>query len=350
MKQATSSSQHPPVAELRRPRGRFHGGGISLLTDPRVIAALRQETVIPGDGMVSELQKNPLISSSIRTTQSWSRIVYGEEGVLDEKIKKILESPSEGYNILHEILTSPQSIHKFAGASVCGFKNKVRRNAVENLNALCDAMHGLIETVEYARGRATFEILPSYYEQPMRGGEVVESLLESFNNFPRNDEDTLTNDELVVMLKKNPFMRRCVEDIQYWCTRIYGNPKILNRAIAVILEDPERGRLIVNIVATDPNVFGSLVGTNVCGIKNKERREAEDNVGNLYNSVYFFLTIVRSAKELITEEFLSRYTQIDQAQDQIPTAVAQDISSTRTERPPTPQQERPRSARMAFAL
>lgn len=351
MKQTTSSSRNINMAKRRRfcEQSRETSTSIDLC-----VTALSQEeeVTITGDGIVDELQKNPLIAAHVRTIQHLSRIVFGEKSVLDEKIKGILEDSSEGHKILYKLLLNPQSLHKFAGVSVCGFKNRARKNAIQNFDPLCDAINDLVKTLERQQDLMIAQIGQSSREQPIVGTQGVESLLKSFNYFRKKDGSLASND-ISEIFKKNPFIQRCIGDIQYWCTRVYGRPNILNKELTDLQTKPGAIYPLLDKIIGEPQSIHSFAGIEVCGIKNKARREAEASVQDLCDSVQFFDDVVKSAKKLMIAEYLESQKQTDRAQNQTPESSAQNILHTRAEHHPTSQQEHPRRARserVAFAL
>lgn len=351
MEHTASSSQPLSMAKLRRSSERS-ANEISASGDFCVTIASQEGATVASAGLIDKLQKNPLILSSMRTIQTLSGIVYGEQNILDEKVQKVLEDPSEGHKILQEILSAPESVHKFSGVKLCGFKSRKRKNALESFGHLCDAIGNLIKTVEHARRRATFEIPPGYYEQPMQNSEAVEDLLESFNRSLKSDCSSVSK-IMSHVLKNNLLTREYADNIRYLCVRVYGYPNVLEKEISAMCELPGAGESVIDILINNPQSIHSFAGIEICGIKNKARINAELGVWDLHNSVLLFDSIVKSARDLLTSEYLEQQKQADMIQNQTPETAEQNVCHTRTEPNLPPQQERPRrvpSERMAFAL
>ncbi|WP_208438190.1 BID domain-containing T4SS effector [Bartonella taylorii] len=349
MKKVSSSSTHLPMTEL----GESHEQSVrepSPSGDPHAIPASQEETILWDGEIIGELQKNPLVSAHINAVRNWSEIVFGKKGVLDTKIKKILENPPVSNRILWAIALNPQSIHQLAGKNICGFKNRARRNAAESLIPLHDAIYGLAKTSESARSRIISPMGQSCSEKTMEGAEAVETLLASCNHTKKM---RISDHEIVEILQQDPFIQKCEEEIRYWCTMVYGCPDVLIKKIADIRRDPLVGFDLLEDLANTPYRYHSLAGFGICCLKNRERRNAEFSVRHLHNCVYFFSKVIESAKELIQMEYLEQKEHTDISQNQTPEAVARNVQHTRAEHHPTPQQEQPRrvrSGRMALTM
>ncbi len=350
MKKVASSSTHLPMAEL----GESHEQSVreaSTSGDPHAIpASQEEETNLYDERIIGELQKNPLVAAHITAAKNWSEIVFGKKGVLDTRIKKILENPPVSNRILWAISLNPQSIHKLAGKSICGFKNRARRNATESLTLLHDAIYGLAKTAESARSRIISSMVQSGREKPIEGTEAVETLLTSCNNAKKM---RISDHEVLEILQQDPFIQKCEENIRYWCIMAYGHPDVLAKKIAQIRKDPSVGDALLEDLAYEPYMYHSLAGFGICCLKNRERRNAECNVPRLYEHVYFFSKVIESARKLIKMEYVEQQEHADIPQNQIPETVARNVQHARAEHHPTPQQEQPRrvgSGRVALAM
>ncbi|WP_208438189.1 hypothetical protein [Bartonella taylorii] len=77
MRKFTSSSTHLPMAGLREPHEQSDRE-VSPSGDPHaILASQEEETNFSDGGIVSELQKNPLVSIHVYTIKNWSEIVFG---------------------------------------------------------------------------------------------------------------------------------------------------------------------------------------------------------------------------------------------------------------------------------
>ncbi|WP_246786322.1 BID domain-containing T4SS effector [Bartonella taylorii] len=252
--------------------------------------------------------------------------------------------------ILCAISSNPQSIHKLAGQSICGFKTRARRNAMKSLTLLHDAIDGLAKTSESARSRIISSMGQSVREKPLEGVEAVESLLASYNHA----KETCTLDkEMITVLKKDPFIQKCEENIRYWCTMVFGHSNVLDEAIVDLRQNPDAVLDFLYQLKHTPGIYHSLAGFSICGFKNRERREAEANMEELMDCIQFYCGVVHSAKKFLQIEHCKRQKRAHMLQNQTSEAVARNVQHTRAEHHPTPQQEQPRrveSRRTALAM
>ncbi|WP_455465798.1 hypothetical protein [Bartonella sp. B39] len=100
MKKIAPSSTHLPMTELRESHEQSIREASTSENPHATPASQEEETNLSSRGIVDELQKNPLISAHVNAVRNWSEIVFGEKGVLDTTIEKILENPSGGSRIL----------------------------------------------------------------------------------------------------------------------------------------------------------------------------------------------------------------------------------------------------------
>lgn len=350
MKQMTSSSQGEDMSKSWKNHGQSAGGVVSF--EELHITAAPLEEATTSNAITDKLQNNLLISAHVKAVRHLSKTVFGKRGILDGKIEEILEDTSNGEELLRELSLSPEQIHKFAGVSVCGLRNKARKNAIEGLVPLCSAINGLIEAAKRTQNGDMFEIGQSSRKQSTEEAETVEDLPKPYK-CSQKKTDSLTDNEVFVLLKNNPFVQECMTEIEYLCVKVYGCSNALARQMDAIQRNPAITPSLLQYLANRPWCFHKLAGIDMCGMKNETRREAELSVQHLCERITYFSEVVKFARELVIAEHREQQEQVDRTQNQTQEAVAQNIHHTRAKHHPTPQQERsPRaeSKGMAFAL
>ncbi|WP_208436298.1 BID domain-containing T4SS effector [Bartonella phoceensis] len=351
MKKNFSSSAHFSIEESRGSSEQSVRGASVSGDLHTVIPALQEEETNHSErGIVDELQKNPLISVHVNAVRNWSEIAFGEEGICDEIITKILEDPSRGNRVLWAIALNPQSIYKLAGKNICGFNDRARKNAMEGLSFLHDAIYGLVKTSKHAHNRMESQRGQSDHEKPIQGIEAVESLLKSYKSVKKIDVfDKIT----IEVFKRNLFIQKRKEEINYWCVKVFGRSDVLNEAVDKVTQNPRKVFSLLRQLTHNPETYHSLAGFNMCGLKSKERKKAESNMAHLKNCLWSYSGILRSAKTFLQIEHSEQQERGDVLHNQTLAAVAQNIQHARAEHHSAPQQERPRrgeSGRMALAM
>lgn len=326
MKKTASLAPHLHLVGAEQSHERFvatspFGNLHHTTTSPEEIAAL-------SSGIKDKLQQRLLVSAHARVVKEYSLLVFGEPGVLDEKIREIIEHPSKGTRVIREILQNPQSLHRVAGVSVCGLKNRARRNAIKGVEPLCDALHNLMKTVEHAQNRPLFRMEQSGYQQPLENTSTTRDPLELCSRIEKK-KDFFATDEVLAALKEDSFVQKCVESIGYLCEKVYGCSDTLAQAIYVTQRDPNMGPYLLEQLKTKPQSFGKLAGMNMYGIKNRARREAEEHVKYLCDNFQFFSDVVGTLGPFIASVYEEQRRQIDGTQHQTQETIAQDIRRTR---------------------
>lgn len=350
MEKKTSPAPHLYVVESTQPHEQSTQG-TSQSESLRGTAASRSAIAILEKEITDKLQCDLLISMDARKVKELSQKVFGKRGVFDSRIEDLINNPSSGNRILHELLTNIQSVHKLPGVSVCGLKSGARKSSIRNISPLCSAVIDLMKTAEQAQNRALFGIGMGSPKHSVKDAEQAKKLLELFNRSTLK-KDFESNREAVAAVKKSPIVQKCVKNIQDCCTKVYGWPHVVDKLLDLMQRDPNMGRPFLHQIASSPQSFCKLNGVNVCGIKNKARREAEASIESLRDNLEFFSNVVRSIGSLVTIEQAEQRKQIDKEQNQ--EVLTQNIHHTRAEQHPTLHQGRPRKvsehSKLSFTL
>ncbi len=92
----------------------------------------------------NKLRKNADILRSEEKVQSLCQTVYGDSGILKNKMTAILENPERGSNFLVSLAKNPEKIGAFAGVKILGIRSDARKQAEENFWSLYDALEKFV--------------------------------------------------------------------------------------------------------------------------------------------------------------------------------------------------------------
>ncbi|WP_455479173.1 BID domain-containing T4SS effector [Bartonella sp. B23] len=109
----------------------------------------------------------------------------------------------------------------------------------------------------------------------------------------------LTKRQIFKKIQKNSTVQTCMDDIRYHCNLVYGNPGILNKQLAEIIENPKQGKDLSLNIAGNPTSISELAGREVFGIKSHARKRAQQNVHSLCDSVERFMGVVYALRNEI---------------------------------------------------
>ncbi|WP_406604130.1 BID domain-containing T4SS effector [Bartonella gliris] len=119
----------------------------------RVAPQQRTKAPLSNEEIANRALKDPLVKAYHGEVQHWSKIVFGNANVLQQKMQDILKDPTVGEQVSWDLAANPKSFHKLAGRNICGFKTGARRQAEEGLQHLCNALDGYTDAVKQTRER-----------------------------------------------------------------------------------------------------------------------------------------------------------------------------------------------------
>ncbi len=293
--------------------------------------------------LVDKVQCDPLVVAHAKSIMHWSLVVYGKKDILQKEMKDILKNPALGSELSWKIATDPLSVHKFAGINACGLKNKTRQNAEQAIMSLCGSIGDYTQAVKYKRDYLSSQTQQKSCEQPERHAATPQSLHKPLDHSER-DKGPLTNERIVEMFHGLSSIRIYEEQIKFWCTKVYGDSNVLTKKIMGIRKNPASGDDLLNQVTEDPASIHRLSGINICGLKNKARKKAENSISSLSNSIKLYSDAVKQAKEYIIKNHVKRQEFADTSQ------VTQTIHHTKERHHPTPPQEQTRKVERAKGI
>ncbi|KEC54049.1 BID domain-containing T4SS effector [Bartonella koehlerae] len=149
VKQAQENITHVPQAEARRYRQEREQRAERL---QQLHYHPERERQSPSNQeILGMVQENSSVQRYEAQVEHWCEIVYGNSGILMEKMEGILQKPSEGAELSWQVAAYPQSVHKLAGFNACGLKNGTRRHAEAGLSHLCDAIDNYANAVQQVK-------------------------------------------------------------------------------------------------------------------------------------------------------------------------------------------------------
>ncbi|WP_246257521.1 BID domain-containing T4SS effector [Bartonella gabonensis] len=106
------------------------------------------------------------------------------------------------------------------------------------------------------------------------------------------------------------------EEIRFLCGKVYDNRLILEQRIEEIKENPSMGEQLLWDITENPLSISKLAGKKVLGIKNHARKQAEETLPTLCETINGFLHTSKYAKENILQSPHGEQRQHQQAQQE----------------------------------
>ncbi|WP_254492322.1 BID domain-containing T4SS effector [Bartonella sp. B1099] len=113
----------------------------------------RGRAPLTADKMTVQLLKNPQVQAYAEEVVYWSKIVYGQDNILQQHLQDILTNPSKGKELSDQLAENPETIHKLAGRSALGMRTQTRKQAEEGFRHLVNAIDGYTQAVGETRER-----------------------------------------------------------------------------------------------------------------------------------------------------------------------------------------------------
>ncbi|UTO28076.1 BID domain-containing T4SS effector [Bartonella harrusi] len=107
---------------------------------------------------------------------------------------------------------------------------------------------------------------------------------------PQTEKDLVTS-----AIAKDKGFQDSLVSVQEWCEIVFGNGHALNKQLAQILDNPSKGRDILQSLMENPECYCKLAGQKTFGIKSQHRKQAEEGFGSLCDA---FERHVKTAEKL----------------------------------------------------
>ncbi|WP_175868949.1 BID domain-containing T4SS effector [Bartonella gabonensis] len=111
----------------------------------------------------------------------------------------------------------------------------------------------------------------------------------------------LSEEEIIQLLPHNSLVQTYQEEIERLSASAYGNPHILQEKMQEIQRNPQAGEELSWRIAAHPESIAKLSGKSMLGIKNRERRQAEESFSALCITVDCYTEAVRQARESLSQ-------------------------------------------------
>ncbi len=116
----------------------------------------------------------------------------------------------------------------------------------------------------------------------------------------RKAKITLSEEQITKLVPYNSLVKGYKRDLYQYCQIVYGNKKALQEKIKEIQQNPAIGKDLTWQVALNPKNFYKLAGRNICGVKNEQRKQAEESITHLCDAIDHFTGVVEYARECLT--------------------------------------------------
>ncbi|WP_455479169.1 BID domain-containing T4SS effector [Bartonella sp. B23] len=265
------------------------------------LSSRQEKTVLSEEQITRLIPHNKLENGFRKDIYQCCQIVYGNKKALQKKIKEIQCDPAVAEDLSWQIALNPGNFSKLAGTNICGIKNEERRNAEKSIVALCEAISQYGIVVKYAR-----DCLSQFPNSELKRYEKLidhrrmDKILQSRHHSER-EKGPLSNAEVLDMIQRDSEVKKHQARVRYWSKTIFGNQDALQKQTENLLQDPSMKEVFIQQLEARPQSFHKLSGTNVCGIKNKSRTNAEASLSHMLYSVSNLANAVEKAKESILQ-------------------------------------------------
>ncbi|WP_273782730.1 BID domain-containing T4SS effector [Bartonella sp. ML69XJBT] len=130
-----------------------------------------KETLPPlsNEEVFTRVAHDPFVEAHQKEVQRLSKLVYGNEKVLNAKMELITADPSFGQGFADQISQDPQSISKLAGVKILGMKSPERRQAQQHIPQLSEALKNYATAAQQTKE----EVLEHHARQQNRLSQSV---------------------------------------------------------------------------------------------------------------------------------------------------------------------------------
>ncbi|WP_336277045.1 BID domain-containing T4SS effector [Bartonella sp. CB178] len=114
---------------------------------------------------------------------------------------------------------------------------------------------------------------------------------------PEEDLGALTQNQLSEKISANPSVRVLEANVMGLSQVVYGNPEAMSEKLREISTNPEVGEQLAQQIMASPKIMGNLAGKSTMGIKNEERKLAEESVPHLAEVLCKYAKVAAGVKE-----------------------------------------------------
>ncbi|WP_246054748.1 BID domain-containing T4SS effector [Bartonella massiliensis] len=122
----------------------------------------------------------------------------------------------------------------------------------------------------------------------------------------------LTSNEIAKRIKNNASLQAKRTKIETLCQIIYGNQHILQEKIEKIHENHRTSEQLPHQIATSPQSIAKFSGSNIFGIKNSARTEAEANILPLCRAIEHYIDIFKQTERDILHNHHAKQKRCEQ--------------------------------------
>ncbi|UNF44979.1 BID domain-containing T4SS effector [Bartonella krasnovii] len=158
------------------------------------------------------------------------------------------------------------------------------------------------ETITAKGAQAFFTTTPlSNTRAPQKPQETETTRTAAAPQTAQGATTRLSEEQIALLLPHHSLVRAYQEDIQRLSARAYGNPKILQEKMQEIQKNPQAGEELSWRMTAHPESIAKLSGKSILGLKNRERRNAEESFSSLCVSVDGYTEAVKHARESLSQ-------------------------------------------------
>ncbi|WP_375650872.1 BID domain-containing T4SS effector [Bartonella sp. OT172YNZD] len=148
VKQARESLLQSPEQELKNYERLIGKAAVTeLLKKPDQ----REKQTLSEAEISTKIQQHSKVKRHHAQIKYWCGIVFGNANILQSQVETLFQNAETIEALAQQLVRNPQSFHKYAGISLCGFKNQARRHAEAGLSHLIDAAENYATAVTQVR-------------------------------------------------------------------------------------------------------------------------------------------------------------------------------------------------------
>ncbi|WP_375657024.1 BID domain-containing T4SS effector [Bartonella sp. CM120XJJH] len=150
VKQARESLLQSPEQELKNYERLMGKAAVTELLQKPAHSQREKESLSEAE-ISTQIHQHSKVKRHHAQIQYWCKVVFGNANILQSQMEALFQNPETIEQLAEQLVGNPQSFHKYAGVSFCGFRNQARRHAEAGLSHLIDAVDNYATAVTQVR-------------------------------------------------------------------------------------------------------------------------------------------------------------------------------------------------------
>ncbi|QEE09705.1 BID domain-containing T4SS effector [Bartonella kosoyi] len=150
VRQARENLLQSPEQELKTYERLMGKDAVSALLQKPGHSEREKESLSEAD-MSAQIHQHSKVKRHHAQIKYWCGVVFGDANVLQSQVEELFQNPETIEQLAQQLAGNPKSIHKYAGRSFGGLKNRARIHAEAGLSHLIDAADNYATAVAQVR-------------------------------------------------------------------------------------------------------------------------------------------------------------------------------------------------------